>query len=247
MNHDLAPRWWRDCARAVLLLAAAGLMLPGAQAARPLATDDAGTAGRGDCELEAAVERVRAGEARARGDGLRLACGVGAGLQLALGAGRQRVRDGDAEAVRIQGLEVSAKWAAWEHEGAALALSRSAARERERGGADGWKGAGQELRVIHSRPLGQRWTLHLNLGHARGPRPDPVRSTPWGVAVEHAGTAGGMVPVAELYGDDREPPFWTVGLRQSLADGRLVLDLGYGRQIAGGRPWGWTAGLKATF
>jgi hypothetical protein len=55
--------------------------LPAALAGRPLQTEDAGILDRGDCELEAVLERAGSGPEQVRAQGLGLGCGLAPGLQ----------------------------------------------------------------------------------------------------------------------------------------------------------------------
>lgn len=98
---------------------------------------------------------------------------------------------------------------------------------------------------MYSRPLPAELTLHANLGHAR----DEIgkqRSTTWGLALEHAGF-GPVAPMAEFFGDDREPAWWNLGLRWTAVPERVFVDFSYGRQMSSAQPRMLTAGFKIAF
>jgi hypothetical protein len=209
-----------------------------AQAARPLNTDDAGVLDRGACELELARGRETAEGERSTGTGLQLGCGVGAGTQLALGVDRTR-----AAGERSRGTTLSAKTALRPGDDAGWSLGAALAWASEPG--RGQRHAGTELALLHTRSLGDAFTLHANLGHAR----DEItgrRSTPWGLALEHAGW-GPVAAMAEVFGDDRERPAWNAGLRWTALPERLFLDVAYGRQLRSGGPRALSFGAKLGF
>ncbi len=211
---------------ALLALAAAS-----SHAGRPLATEDAGVLDPRACEVEGAHERERAAGASARVHSLQLACGVGARTQLALAASRER--DGGS---RAEGLRLGGKTRLWPTaaDDEAPAWTLAYALEAARDGGGSWGRAGHAVQLVHSRPAGESLTLHLNLGHERGVPARQGRTT-LGVAAEHEGVAGWM-PMAELYGDDRDAPWWSLGLRWVALPERLSFGLAWGRQIASGRP-----------
>lgn len=228
---------------------ACGLLLNAlaALAARPLQTDDAGVIERGGCEVEAVALRHAADGERATENSLQLGCGVGWQSQLALGWATTR-----SEGARESGLSVSGKTGLWragddpDGEAAALALSWEFLEARMPTGS--WRHVGTGLNLLASVPLPDDVTLHANLGHARNEL-TRQQSTPWGVGLEHAGWGEGLhwAPMAELFGDDRERPWWNLGGRLTTVPGKVFIDASYGRQFASHRPRLMTLGVKAAF
>jgi len=53
--------------------------------------------------------------------------------------------------------------------------------------------------------------------------------------------------MAEVFGDDREGPWWNLGLRWTVADEKFYIDASYGRQMASGRARLVTLGFKFAF
>jgi hypothetical protein len=211
-----------------------------AHAGRPLATEDAGILEAGACELEGATARLSAFGAKARETSLQIGCGVGASTQLALAAASAR-----AQGVSARGLALSGKTGLWQGDGesaAELALAYGADWGKESG--DHWRHSGTALNLAYSHPLDDA-TLHANLGYAHDPQGGEHAVT-WGLAFEHNGF-GAWAPMAELFGDDRDAPWWNLGLRFTALPDRLSIDASYGRQIASGRPALWTLGFNFAF
>lgn len=213
------------------LICAGLLVLTGlpALAARPMQTDDAGVLERADCELEGSSLRQLASGERSTQSGLQLGCGIGWKTQLAVAAATAN----DA-GMHHSGLALVGKSSLWQASadqgsGAALALSWQIAESRTPGGT--WHHEGSEVRLIGSRPLDDSMTVHANVGHAHNVE-DRMHSTSWGVALEHAPLSGfaGLAPMAEIYGDDRDPVWWNLGLRYAVVAEKLCVDASYGRQ-----------------
>lgn len=229
---------------ALPLALAAALIAAPAHAGRPLQTEDAGVLERGACEIEGAGARVKASGVTAREQTLQWGCGVGASTQLALALASAK-----AEGIRASGVEINGKTELWSGTAAkdqaapALALAYAVASVKVRG--DKWRHAATELNLAYSRPVPADLTLHANLGHAR----DEIgkgRATTWGLALEHAGF-GPVAPMAELFGDDREAPWWNLGLRYTAIADKLFFDTSYGRRMAGARPTLITVGFKFAY
>lgn len=216
----------------------AALALP-AHAGRPLVTEDAGVLARGDCELEGAVLHASESGASAIERSLQLGCGIGMETQLAVNVATAKV-----DRAREQGLALVGKTSLWQSDAtAALSLAWSFGWTRPAG--DSWQHAATQLTLVYSRPLWADTTLHANLGHERDRSAD-VRSTQWGLALEHAG-AGGVAPMAELFGDDRGAPWWNLGVRWAAMPEKLFVDASYGQQFASGKPRLVTLGFKFAF
>lgn len=227
--------------RLPLLAAVLGSALGPAFAGRPLQTEDAGILDRGQCEVEAAAERLKEpGGPTASGQGLQLACGVGRVGQVALAASHAKT-----DGLTVQGLRLGGKselWRGGNDDGTAFAIAWGLTGGKAAG--QSWEHAETDFNAVLSVALAGA-TLHANLGHLRD-EAGHGRSTTWGLAWEHAGL-GAWAPMAELFGDDRAAPWWNLGLRFTARPEQLFLDLSYGRQMAGGRPSLLTLGLKATF
>lgn len=212
------------------------------QAGRPLQTEDAGILEAKTCEVEGATARARvAGAPTLRDSALQLGCGVGFNSQLALAV--STASDGTD---RERGLRLGGKtelWSAGGDDGAALTLAWGMERARA-GSGGGWKTSGVDARAVVSIPAGPL-TWHLNLGHERDTQAR-ASTTAWGVALEHEGY-GPLAPMAELFGNDREAPWWNLGLRYTMAKDKAYIDMSYGRQMSGGTPSLLTVGFKLVF
>ncbi len=212
------------------------------QAGRPLQTEDAGILEAKTCEVEGATARARvAGASTSRDSALQLGCGVGFNSQVALAV--STASDGTD---RERGMRLGGKteiWSAGGDDGAALTLAWGVDRARA-GSGGGWKTSGVDARAVVSIPAGPL-TWHLNVGHERDTQ---ARSstTAWGGALEHEGY-GPLAPMAELFGNDREAPWWNLGLRYTIAKDKAYIDMSYGRQMTGGTPSLLTAGFKLVF
>jgi hypothetical protein len=223
--------------------ACASLAAP-AHAGRPLQTEDAGVLESGACEVEGFSARATAAGATAREHSLQFGCGVGARTQLAIAIARGTDASASSRAVEVNGK--TAVWqgvAASDGEAPALTLAYALAWVRQSGDAS--RHAATDLNLAYSRALGGELMLHANLGHARDELARS-RSTPWGLAIEHAGF-GAWAPMAELFGDDRDAAWWSLGLRVTAMPEKLFVDASYGRQFASGRPTLWSVGFKLAF
>ncbi len=230
---------------ATLVVAVIG-WLPAApvHAGLPLHTDDAGVLAAGNCELEATAMRLSATDARTTDTSLQLGCGVG--WHSAITLARASDHGADAPVWTLGG-----KSSLWQGDGPpehAAALSLAWTLQQARLPGSGWRHAGTGLNLIASVPLAGSLTLHANLGHARD---EPARqgTTTWGLAIEQTGPGGAprWAPMAEVYGDDRQRPWWNLGLRVALVPERHFVVVGYGRQFSRARPGALTLGLKTTF
>jgi hypothetical protein len=216
----------------------------GAQAARPLQTDDAGVLAKGDCEVEGATQRLSAAGEAASESSLQLGCGVGGDSQLALAAALAR-----ADGVRESGLVVSGKTGLWKtpdpDDATSLALSWLLQAAQPPGGA--WRHVGTGLNLLWTLPVATAYSFHANLGHNRKGL-DKRQSTTWGLGFEHAGLGAQRrwMPMAELFGDDRERPWWNLGLRFAAVPEKLFVALSFGRQFGTERPTLVTFSLRSS-
>lgn len=233
--------------RHLFLTLAAGLAcacLPHvAQAGRPLQTEDAGVLASGDCELEGSTVRLTAFSTTARSHTLQLGCGLGLRSQLAA-----FVTNGKAEDERSRGFGFVGKTWLWRgaDDTGAVTLAWNLGTAKVDG--DRWRHSDTGLKVVYSGPAWDDTTVHANLGHAR----DEVgkqRSTTWNLALEHGGFGATWVlaPMAEVFGDDREAPWWNVGLRATVVKDAVFVDASFGRQITTGRARLATLGFKFAF
>jgi hypothetical protein len=229
---------------ALITALAAGLLPQAAHAGRPLQTEDAGVLDRADCEVEGFTARASAFGASVRENALQLGCGVGASTQLAV-----TVAHAKEAGISARGFELNGKTRLWQGAAAKdgeppeLALAYALGWGRVSG--DKTRHAATDLNLAYSRPLDAALTAHANLGHARDELANS-RATTWGLALEHAGF-GAVAPMAEFFGDDRDAPWWNLGLRVTAMPDRLFIDASYGRQITSGKPTLWSVGFKAAF
>ena len=227
-------------ARAALCTA---LTITPAFAGRPLQTEDAGVLARGECEVEGSAARLSAADASERSEALQLGCGIGVSTQLALALA---LLHGDA-ADAARGAELNGKTELWRGPGGddapALVLAYGVLGVKR--GAEGWRHAASQARLVHTRTLHPDWLLHANLGHARN-ETSRARSTIWGLAFEHTGI-GAIAPMAELFGGDREPAWWNLGVRASVVRDTLYFDGSFGQQMSAARARLTTLGFKWVF
>ena len=213
-----------------------------AQAGRPLQTDDAGVLDRGACEMEAFAARVSIAATRKRQ--VQMGCGLGLSTQLALATGSQR-----AEGERTQTVSLAGKTELLQGPAAAAGpshvLTFAYTVDWARGSGQSWRHATSDLKLIYSGPLASEFTLHANIGSGRDEQARRGHAS-WALAVEHGGWRN-VALMTEVFGDDREPPWWNVGLRWAVLPDRWFADLSYGRQVAGSRPRLLTMGSKLVF
>ena len=194
-----------------------------AQAARPLATDDASVNSAGVCQIESWVDRSDDGHATV----IAPACGLTDTLEFNLEFVRGSPRSAIAQerTLALRWADPDVKLGDWRF-GAKLGFTQS----REPG-ASGWTDASRPLLLgIASLPLNDQFTVHLNLGHERRPL-DGNSAALYGTALVWTP----MEPVmlfAELNGDNRSAPLRTFGGRWWLLQDTLGLDLTWTRQAA---------------
>ncbi len=209
-------------------------------AARPLVTDDPGVLEHGSCEAEAVAGRARApGTDTTRARSLQAGCGLGLQSQAALATSQER-----AGPERASGLALLGK-TALNAADAPLPLALGWAVAWQRSPGTGWRHAETGVTLLAGSELAPDRHLVLNLGHMRDAAARQGR-TSWGAGLEQAAGANWAV-AGELYGDDREAPWWNLGLRWSAVPERVTLDIAYGRQMASGRPKLLSVGAKLSF
>ena len=218
-----------------LWVCALGLLATGwpAWAGRPVSTDDASVNDRGTCQLEAWMERVH----EVRHTHLAPACGVLDGLEL--GAEWDNPAPSHVEPL---GMTASVKWApeslAWR--GWRFGAKTGFTSEKPPGDPERHFSRWMAL-AIASYPVDDRWTVHLNLGHAR----DKVQSesaTAYGGALVYAMNDRAQA-FAEWMGDSRTAATRAVGMRWWILPDTLGLDLTASQRNATPNCHAWGIGL----
>lgn len=224
-----------------LLWAGAALAALDALAARPFATEDAGTLAKGACEIEPVLEQVKApGEASVRATTLQGACGVGAGSQVGLGVTRARAAD-----VSGRGLALSGKTQLVDGGDSQPSLTMAYGGDWQKiNGGKGYTFSGIGALVTATLPAGDWGTVHANLGW-RQQRPEKINSGIWAVALEKAVTSTVDLGV-ETYGDARSPAWLGTGLRWTPTAG-VSLNASAAQQSGRERVKAYSLGAKFDF
>lgn len=220
--------------RTFLGAAAFAALLPAAQAARPLTTDDAGIVEAGACQLETWVQHQRGQTAYWAVP----ACNPTGNLELGVGASRVRAdgttSGGDAQ---LQAKTVLRPLSA-EDWGLALAVGvvRHPAGTPHRNDL--------YLNLPLSVPLaGESLLMHLNAGWVRTQGAGANRRT-WGLAGEWRAFERTTL-LAESFGQSSGKPFVQAGLRHTLVPDRVQLDFTVGGPARGGSAERWVSfGLR---
>src|SRR5574343_1339828 len=218
------------------------LMAGPALAGRPLATEDAGVLGAGECEVESYLGRARErGAPSATQQSVQLGCGTPVDTQVALQLQRARQSGAAASAWNVVG-KTSVVDGGDDDPSFALAWSFGQVRETGR-----WRWDPQTVNAVASWPLAPRLTLHGNLGWSHSSQARQSRTT-WCVALEHA-SSDTLDVMAETFGDDRlrGGPWWQLGLRWAAIPERLWLDTSLGWHFGDGRERAATVGLRLAF
>ncbi|QTN21406.1 transporter [Rhizobacter sp. AJA081-3] len=211
-----------------------------AQAARPLATEDADVLERGQCEAEGVIAQSKpSGEPSTRGWTAQGACGIGINTQLALAYNRSRTDDADASALLFGG-----KTAILSREGDGLGLSLAFGLVSAKADTGSMEHELTYLNAVATRELARGWTGHANLGWLRSESAS-ANSTTWNLAVEHA-LGNGVDLMGEVYGDDRAKPWIGVGARWAVSD-KLSLNANWATQRETPRVNAWSIGFKLAF
>jgi len=224
-----------------LLATLAALTLCGAaQAARPLATEDADVLDRGQCEAEGVIAQSKpSGQPSTRGWTALGTCGVGANTQLILAYNRSRTDDAS-----LSGLLFGGKTALMQREGEGLGVTLAWGLVSAKAESGSMEHELTYLNAVASRDLAPGWTGHANLGWVRSESASSS-STTWNVAIEHA-LGNGVDLTGELYGDDRTKPWIGVGARWAVSD-KLSLNAGFATQSESPRVNAWSIGFKLAF
>lgn len=212
----------------------------GAQAGRPLATEDAAVLERGDCEWESFAARAAERQASAvNALSTQLGCGFGFGTQVALAVQRQ-TSDGR----HVNALVLGGKTGLVEGKdgtpGLTLAWGLAAVKQP----GDALKHERTALYLVLSQELAKALTGHANLGWVRSQRTGDSAVT-WNVAAEYA-LGGGVDVMAETYGAQHDKPRLGAGLRFAATD-KLSFDASYSLQSGAAKARLWTLGAKLVF
>lgn len=194
-----------------------------AQAARPLATDDAAVNPAAVCQIESWVDRSDDGHATVFAP----ACGLTDTLELDLEfvRGSPRKAIGHERTIALKWADADVKLGDWRF-GAKLGFTQA-----KEPGASHWSDASRPLLLgLASLPLSERLALHLNLGHERRPT-DGNSAAVYGAALAWTPIEPVLL-FAEWNGDNRSAPLRTVGGRWWLLQDTLGLDLTWTRQAA---------------
>ena len=195
---------------------------------------------RDSCELEGFGSHQWDAGRDERLASLQLGCGASASTQLALALRHARVDD-----ERSRGAEFNGKTRLWQGASEEPTLTLAYALSALELPGQRWRHGASALKLVLSQPLPSALTLHANVGHARDERAG-ASSTTWALAVE-AAAIGAIAPMAEVFGDDRQPAWCNLGLRAGVARERLFVDASYARQLSSAARRWLTLGVKLVF
>ena len=217
---------------------AAGAAFGVAQAASPLQTEDADALDKGQCELEASYLRLSHGASET---GAGLQCGLVPRLQA--GFAFSEAHEGDERSrsaqvggkLRLGGADDGLRWAVAAVVGADQ--------------ADGhWRTASGRVSLIATLPAGPGH-VHLNVGRYRD-IPSQLLATTWGAAYEWnplpVGTTA-WAPMVELFGTRDMGSTLSLGLRGTLIEDKLYLNLAFGQERREPHTRLTTVGLRWAF
>ncbi len=192
-----------------------------AHAASPLQTEDADALDKGQCELEASYLRL-SHDASETGAGLQ--CGLVPRLQagFAFAEGREggeRSRSAQVGGkLRLGGADDGLRWA----------LAAVVGADQTEGH---WRTARGRLSLVATVPAGPG-NVHLNVGRYRD-IPSQLLATTWGAAYEWnplpVGTTA-WAPMVELFGTRDMGSTLSLGLRGTLIEDKLYLNLAFGQE-----------------
>jgi len=210
---------------------------PVAFAGRPLATDDAGVADTGKCQIEAWFERARGEHALAAAP----ACGVAAGWELGAEVTRDR-----AQGQTTHTIGLAAKWVPAAFKFASrlgtLNIGLKVAAGRAKAPGTGWRASEHIALALASLEATPTLAMHLNLGATRDAALHANATLLNAALVWSAGERALLF--AEAQGNDRSAVFGgfirTAGARWWLVKDTLGLDLTASRQAgsSSGTRWG---------
>ena len=221
--------------RTLWCVAAWAALLPAAQAARPLITDDTGIVEAGACQLETWVQHQRG-----QTDFWAVpACNPTGNLEIGVGASRVRA-DGVGTTRGDAQLQAKTVLRPLSAEGWGLALAVGVVRHP----ADTPYRSDVYLNLPLTVPLvGESLLMHLNAGWVRTQGAGESRRT-WGLAGEWRAFERTTL-LAETFGQSGGKPFVQVGLRHTLVPDRVQLDFTAGGPARGAAAERWVSfGLR---
>ena len=228
----------RACLWAAALALLAGL--DPSWAGRPLASDDAGAAEHGTCQVEGWVERARSDRASVVAPACGIAHGVELGFDYTLPSPRDTLRA--SAGVALKWVPEAAKV------GTALGelnfgLKLGAAYDRLAG--QGWQRAETGVLALATLQASDALAMHANLGLARETG-GPTTATVLNLALVWTPNEHALLFV-ESQANDKRAVFGgtvsTVGARWWLVKDRLGLDLTAGREAGAGSGTVWSLGF----
>jgi len=218
-----------------------------AQAGRPLATDDAGVADAGSCQIESWLELQPRTPSPRQPQGLVFApaCGVAPGWELELGYARQGQQD--SPSLNQGNLGVKLAPDAWQLNTALgeLNLGLRWASNHEQAPAQRWRQTQYSLTGLASLSINPAWTLHANLGVARL-RDASSTATLINAATVWSPSERGLLFIEVQTNNRNEamgPNSYGLGGRYWLKKDQLGLDLSANREDRAGSRVLWTLGL----
>jgi hypothetical protein len=211
-----------------------------AHAGRPLATEDAGVLGKGECESESFAARNTAADSDAATTlSTQIGCGFGFGSQLQLAVARRSAAD-----ERTHTLTLGGKTQVIDRpdDGLGLTLAWGIVSLRPAGGS--FKRYTTGLNLALSQQLSSSLTGHANLGGVRTQNPRQSSVT-WNLALEYA-LAAGLDLMAEAYGQERDKPWAGVAVRYAVKE-RVFVDASVAQQSGTSKAKLLTLGARLGF
>jgi hypothetical protein len=209
-----------------------------AWAGRPFSTEDAGVIGKGSCEVEAFVERLRlSSDPNERGLSAQLGCGVIGATQLAFTLAESRVSGQTSRAMLVSG---KSRLIDGGEDKPSFALAWFTGRDRAPN--ESWRSGATGVVAVVTAPV-RDWLVHANLGVTA--ERNPSRNvTGWALAFERLGLVKDIDAGFEFFGDDRNTNWVQLAARWNFMPERLLFDASLGRQTSGGHTNRVTVGLK---
>jgi len=192
----------------------------GAQAGRPLSTDDAGVIPQGECQVESWYQSADGAHETHLAPG----CGIGHDTEFDAEAIHlsPAVDDRDAFVVQLKTALPTLDAYGW-----SFAAKLNAGAVHPAGGNQ-WRSDAYSATGIATHHLGDDLDLHLNLGAERRQR-ERITATTYAAALVWNAAPQALL-FAEVLGDDKAGATQTLGARWWLQPERIGLDLTVGRQ-----------------
>lgn len=215
-----------------------GLSIP-AWAARPFVTDDARLTTAGSCQLESWT-RTYPGS---REWWALPACNPGGNFEVTLGAGL--AKNAGQSLTQDYVLQAKTLFCQLESNSWGWGLAVGTVRHPKINPGPNLLGNTYSYLPVSVAFNDDQIVLHGNLGwlHDRATRQD---SLTWGAGGEFR-LAPSFMAIAEIFGDNRNQPYWQVGGRLGLVPGLVQIDATLGQQLAGVTAGRWVSfGLRVT-